>query len=121
MTLTVSRADPMEQFVHDLVFEPVAHGTADTGRTDPALLAEDPKSLRYGVFRAPERNGEITDEDPRRPVQDEQDLQPVRVGQEIEALGPRRGVDINQRSRRPLDLCVTIDGIHIWKCKPNRP
>src|SRR5690349_780254 len=43
-------ADPVQQLVHDLVLEPVAHLAARAGGTDPALLPKHPKRLRYRVF-----------------------------------------------------------------------
>lgn len=121
MTLAVPGTDPVQQFVHDLVLEPVTHCAPDTGGADPALLAKDPKCLGHRIFRAAEGDREITDENARCPVQDEQDLETVGVGEQIEAPGPRGGVDIDQCRCRPLHLCVTIDGVHIWKCKPNDP
>lgn len=121
MKSAVPRADPVQQFVHDVVLEAVAHGASHPGGTDPPLLPEHPKCLRHRIFRPAQDLGQIAHEDARRPVQHKQDLEAVRVGEQVEAPRPRGGVDIDECRGRPLHLYVPFDGVHIWKCKPNRP
>ena len=75
----VPGTDPVQQIVHDLVFELVADGASNALRAHPALLTEHAKCLGHGVFRAAKRDGEIADTDSGRAVQAEQDLQAVGV------------------------------------------
>src|SRR5215213_4709200 len=117
-TLTVSSrsavlgADSVQQLMDDLVLEPVADLSAGPRRTHPALLPKHPKRLGYRIFRPSERRGEITDADPRRPVQAQQDLQPVGIRQQIETQGPAGGVDVGQRRRRTLDQLLFRGFLH---------
>jgi hypothetical protein len=108
----VSGTDPVQQIMHDLIVQPVAHDAADTRGADPSLLAEHAKRLGHSVFRPTERCREIADTDPRRAVQSEQDLQTVGVRQQIEALGPTGRVDVGQRRRRAFDLCLVPGPAH---------
>lgn len=93
----VPSSDPVQQVVHDFVVKPIADDPADPRRAHPSLLPQHPKRLRHGVFRPAQRDGEVADTDPRRAVQAEQDLQPIGVRQQVEALGPEARVDIGQR------------------------
>jgi hypothetical protein len=106
----VPRADPVQQVVHDLVLQPVAHGPAHPGGTHPTLLPEHPKRLGDSVFRSAQRGGEVADADARGAVKAEQDFQSMGVGEQIEALGPAADVDISQRRRRAVDL-VLVAGL----------
>jgi hypothetical protein len=100
----VPGANPVQQVVNDFVLEPVADGTSHSRRTHPPLLSKHPKRLGHGILRPAQRGGEITDADPRRPVQNEQNLEAVGVRQQIEALSPAGRVDIGQCRCRTLDL-----------------
>jgi hypothetical protein len=101
----MTRADPMQKIMHDLVLEPITDGTTDPGAGDPALLAQHPKCLGRRVFRPADCSGEIAYADSRLAVQAQQDLEPVGIGEQVEALRPTRGVDVGQRRRRTFDLC----------------
>ena len=68
------------------------------GITTPTLVI----SGTHDPATPAERGREITDADTGRPVQTEQDLQPVRIGQQVESLGPPDGVHVGQRRRRAI-------------------
>jgi hypothetical protein len=93
----VPGADPVQQVVHDLVVQAVAHGPAHARRAHPALLPEHAKRLGHSIFRSTKRGGEITDADTWRAMKAQEDLQPVRVRQQIESLSPHGRVDVGQR------------------------
>ena len=98
--------------MHRLVFEPVTDFPADPDGTGPALLPEYPKCLGHSVFRPAEHGRKVVDTDPRCPAQAEQNLQRIRVGQQIEAQGPAGDVDIGQRRRRALKLHLVPGLVH---------
>lgn len=102
----VPRADPVQQVMHDAVVESVAHRPPGPGRTHPTLIPQHPKSLGDRVFRSPEGGGQITDADTRSPVQAEQDLQSVRIREQVETPRPAGRVDVGKRRRRAIDLTL---------------
>ena len=105
-------ADPVQQVVHDLVVEPVADGAPDAGGANPPLLPQHTERLGHSVLRPAQRGRKVADADARRAVQAEQNLQTVRILQEVESLGPHSGVDVRQRRRRTLDLWLIPWLIH---------
>jgi hypothetical protein len=111
---------PVEQVVHGVVLQPVAHQPADPGRADPALMAQHPKCLRDSIFRAPEGGGEVTDADTGRAMQTKQYLKAVRIGQQVETLSPAPDVHIGQRGRGTLDLRLVLWTVHKEKSNPRR-
>jgi hypothetical protein len=112
MSSTVPGADPVQQVVHDFVFEPVADEPADPRRTDPPLLPQHAQRLGDRVLRSAKRSREVADANPRRAVQNEQYLQAVGIGEQIEALGPAGRVNVGQRRRRTLDLHLVTRLFH---------
>ena len=105
-------ADPVEKFVNDFVLEPVTDLAPGPGSTYPAVLPQHPKRLRHRFFGPPVGGGQISDADSGRPVQAQEDLQPVGIGQLIEPQGPACGVDVGQRRRRTLDLELLRGLVH---------
>ena len=93
----------MQQVVHGLIIELVLDLAADPSRAHPALLAQNPQRLRDGILRPTHCLGQLTDADSRDSVQAEQDLQPVGVRQEVEALRPSADVDVFFRGKHFVD------------------
>lgn len=108
----VPSPDPVQQIVHDLVLQPIGHRPPDPNGAYPALVAEHPKSLGDGIFRPVQGSGQVTHADAGGSVQAEQDLQPVRIGEQIEAPGPTGGVDVGQGRRRTIDLDLITGLVH---------
>jgi hypothetical protein len=96
----VPRADPVQQIVHDLVFQPIADQPTHACGGNPALLPQYPQRLGDRVLRAAQRCRQIADANARRAVQDQQYLEAVGVGEQVEALRPSGRVDIGEGRRR---------------------
>lgn len=87
-SVPVVGADRMQQRVDGRINQPIPHQPTLPCRLDPPLLPQQPQRLRQRSRPHPHSGREVGDTQVRLVVQLVQDLQSIRVGQEIEPAGP---------------------------------
>lgn len=109
MLVEVRRTDRVEQFVDGVVDEAVPDRASRSLRLHPALLSQQAQRMRHRGARHAECGGEIGDADVGRVVQAQQQPQPIRIRQQLEAARPARDVRGHQCLCGAADV-IRVDG-----------